>query len=412
MSARQRADSRRGLELAMVGAMAILSACAEYDAGEPAGGRPSADRAPGSGSEACDATQPGASCPAAEVRRAWQRYLDSRGGFYSRCWVPSPLWRRSERERWPCFDLAGSAVPLGMDPDGISVEPTESSDAPEYEIRTRYRWRDSAAAGGAWGDRVTTTVYAIREDGRWAFSNALLRTTGDWSRETVGPVTYVREPGLSFDPEEARRAIAFTDSVAAAFDVPPLGPTTYYVTSSVDAAYGIVGVEFAATVGPGGGFARPVNGQVFSGTPALGGAYRHELLHLILMPLHTSETTVWASEGVATWLGGTSGRDYEGAVAELEQVLRPDPAASLASILSSASYSNAERYPAAAVLVAMVFEAGGIPAVETLLRSGPSLAAFKRAAGELLQLPWKSIETRWREAVRQTGEGFRRYDDH
>jgi hypothetical protein len=128
-----------------------------------------------------------------------------------------------------------------------------------------------------------------------------------WKRYTVGQIGYVVDPELIFDSAKARSAVAFVDSLASAFDVPALGPLEYYVTSSVDVAMDILGADFPVKYGPHGGFSKPVNHQTFSGIPSLGENYRHELTHLVLSPLFMGNTTtILASEGVATWLGGTS----------------------------------------------------------------------------------------------------------
>ena len=97
------------------------------------------------------------------------------------------------------------------------------------------------------------TVYVMREGGEWMLANALVPNTRGWRRDTVGAL------------------------------------------------------KFGAT----GGLAQPVNRQLFSGIPALGEEYRHELAHLVLAPLMTSSTWCVVSEGVATWLGGTTGGDFQ-----------------------------------------------------------------------------------------------------
>ena len=118
------------------------------------------------------------------------------------------------------------------------------------------------------------TVYAVLENGQWGLANALPRKTARWQRETVGQITYFVEPGLAFDRDKARRGVAFLDSLTAAFGVPRVATLDYYVTSSADAALNILGAEVPEKYGPHGGFSKPVNHQLFSGTPTLGEDYR------------------------------------------------------------------------------------------------------------------------------------------
>ncbi len=101
------------------------------------------------------------------------------------------------------------------------------------------------------------------------------------------------------------------DSLALAFGVAPPPRLDYYVTESVDQALETLGARFPRTFGAAGGFAKPVNWQVFSGIPSLGEEYRHEIAHVVLLPIiRGSSTSLLASEGVPTRLGGTAGRDY------------------------------------------------------------------------------------------------------
>jgi hypothetical protein len=87
------------------------------------------------------------------------------------------------------------------------------------------------------------------------------------------------EPGYLFDRGRAERAVAFTDSVAAAFGVPHLDHLTYYLTSSEAEVYRIMGLQTDIKWAPLGGVAQPTNHQLFSGLPSIGGDYRHELAH-------------------------------------------------------------------------------------------------------------------------------------
>lgn len=349
-------------------------------------------------------TQPGEAAATAtaevEIRLIWQEYLQSKRGYYSSCSMPSDYWLASERASWPCFDLAHSAIPTGMEP--ALTEVAKVGDG-EYRVTTVFEWSEPGPAAATWGDRLSTEVYAVRDRDIWVFSNALPRNTADWRHESVGPLTYVIAPGIQFREDRARQAITFADSVSALFEVPRLALTTFYLTPNLNAAYAAVGIYFEVDLGSEGGFARPINHQVFSGTPAVGEDYRHEIAHLLLMPLFSGTTTIWASEGVATWLGGTGGLDYPGAVARLRSFLETNRAATLDSILTSQAYTNGERYPASAVLAEMVHAHGGVAAVKDFHVAGPDFDAFRRDLERLLDRPWSKIAEDWKARVLDGG---------
>src|SRR5205823_13396690 len=146
-----------------------------------------------------------------------------------------------------------------------------------------------------------------------------------------------------------------------------------------------------------GGASQPVNRMLFSGIPALGEAYRHELAHFVLAPLVGERTSYLVSEGVPTWLGGTGGVDFPAAARRLAEYLDAHPAVTLDSAVAGA-LPNAQLYPAAAVLVAMVAERGGAPAVRALFDGGGG-DALRLTLARLLGRPWPIVRDEWRVRV-------------
>src|SRR5690606_18638142 len=238
-----------------------------------------------------------------DVRRIWDEYLASKNGqFEANAGRRSPIWSAAEQARWPLYDLAGFYLPDRAIPEVPTVTPVDVRIDSAYRIVTRF-WpegtptRDSTARPD-----LTMTVYARREGSRWALANALPYNTSSWAHETLGRVTFHVAPGLQFDAMRATRTVAFVDSLAAAFNVAPPPRLDYYVTESVDQALGILGVVLPERFGAAGGFSKPVNLQVFSGIPELGEEYRHEVAHVVLLPIiRESGTSLIASEGVPTW---------------------------------------------------------------------------------------------------------------
>ena len=342
---------------------------------------------------------------AVAVYRIWKAYLQSKAGRYSSAaGKPSSYWSATEQQRWPVYDLANFYLDDAAVPEVLAVERVDGV-AGEYRITTRFRSGDQRAHPATWWTAMTVTVFAAREGGRWRLANALPRHTATWRRDTVGPITYVFAPGYPYSRERARRAVAFTDSLADAFGVPRLAPLTYFLTSSVDEVYRIMGLESDVKFGPTGGAAQPVNRQLFSGIPAVGEEYRHELAHLILAPLVSEQTSYLVSEGVPTWVGGTSGGDFRTAVRVLATLLEQRPTVTLDSILSG-SFSAAQFYPTGAILVDMVFQQGGVGAIKQLFSTGGSSAELHGVFERILHRPWTTIVRDWhRHVIRVANSG-------
>jgi hypothetical protein len=172
------------------------------------------------------------------------------------------------------------------------------------------------------------------------------------------------------------------------------------VTESVDQALVILGIVFPQRFGAAGGFAKPVNFQVFSGIPALGEEYRHEIAHVVLLPiLRGGGPSVLASEGVPTLFGGTAGRGYQASVRRMDSLLVAQPEISLETTLDDMSVPADIRNAAGAVLADMVHDAGGVAAVREYLRTpGRGIREF---LVRLLARPWPEVSTAWREHARR-----------
>ena len=344
-------------------------------------------------------SDPRSAAPEAAVYRTWLAYLASKGGAFSaNAGTPSPLWVTDEQRAWPMYDLAGYYLPDGAVPHVVSIQRVDGGSYREYEIVTRFASSafDSSTA-------LTMTAFAVMDGEAWRIANALPRRTRSWYRKDVGPITYFVEPGLEFNPAKAAGAVAFVDSIATVFALPRLSHLDYYVTSSADAALQSLGVEFPVKYGPHGGFSKPVNLQLFSGIPALGEAYRHELTHVMLRPLIQGKTaTVVASEGIATWFGGTSGSDYNESVKRLAAYLRENPRVSLDSILGRSSVPQSDLYAAGAVLCAMLADHGGVTALKKFLVAGPGAPELKGALVQMLERPWAGVAADWRERVERS----------
>ena len=335
------------------------------------------------------------------VRQVWDEYLASKKGqFAAHAGTPSPLWSASEQAQWPMYDLAGFYLPDLAVPEVLRVTPVNAAVDSAYQIVTRFWPEGTTMRDSSTKPVLTMTVYARREGARWVLTNALPFHTDRWLRESRGRITYRVAPALTFDATKAVRAAAFVDSLATAFGVPAPPHIDYYVTESVDQAMEILGAVVPERFGAAGGFAKPVNAQVFSGIPALGEEYRHELAHVVLLPIiRGGSTSLLASEGVPTWFGGTAGRDFQGSVRHLDSLLREQPQLNLDAIVNDMGLSSDIRNAAGAVLARMVHEAGGVDAVREYLRTPGR--GIRDVLERLLKRPWPTIVEDWRQHVVQ-----------
>lgn len=337
------------------------------------------------------------------VRDLWHDYLVSKDGQFSvNAGTPSPHWSAAEQRRWPHYDLAGLYLPDRAVPVVASVTPLDAAVDSAYRIVTRFLPAGADTRDTSVTPVLTMTVHARRERRRWVLANALPYETAAWARERRGRIAYHIAPALRFDQSKAARAAAFVDSLAEALDVPAPPRIDYYVAESVDQAMAILGVVTPERYGPNGGFAKPVNAQVFSGNPAIGEDYRHELTHVLVLPIiRGGTTTLLASEGLATWFGGTAGRDYRGAVRQLDSSLAALPKVDLDAVVFDMGLSADIRNAGGAVLAQMVNEASGADGLKEYLRT--PTAMMRDVLERLIKRPWDDIVVEWRQRVRRGG---------
>jgi hypothetical protein len=336
--------------------------------------------------------------PAWEGRALFSMYLNSKKrGDYSPNAASAGLWVSDEQKRWPMYEIAAFYLAPGALLHDWDVDTVPGSKPIEYRIRASFREDSTKRA-----PTVTMTLYATRENGDWKLANALPRHTRSWTRATVGPITYVYPTGYKYDARRANRAVRFTDSLATAFGVPRLAPIEYYLGSSLDEIYQILGLEYVRKFGPVGGLAQPVNRMLFSGIPSDGEEYRHELAHMMLLPLNGAGTAYFVSEGTATWLGGTTGMSFRDAVLALRAYIRGKPDVTLDAFLSRPfEWPKPSMYAAAGVMVAMVFDAGGTAAVKELFSRGGATPAQTHATVQrlLAKRSWADVEAEWRRRI-------------
>ena len=351
----------------------------------------------------CQSAPSASPAQVAEVSRAWTTYVAGlKGRLYSGACTPSPDWLAAEQARWPCYNLAFLYLSDDVRVEGVDIQPVASPGNMRYRVRTLFH--GDSATSALRSDSVYVTVFAIREKRRWVFANALPVLTQSWKRERVGAIEYVIEPGYAFNRARAESAVAFTDSLAAVFAVPRLAPLTYYLTSTSDEMTRIIGLETRIKWGPSGGLAQPVNHQLFSGMPSIGERYAHELVHIMLRPL-VKRTISLADEGVATWLGGTTGMDFPTVAGRLALLLTKSPAIGLDAIMADnvtipyGTLTLSARYPAGAVLAMMVHERAGVAGIRTLLDAGYGVGEFRQTMEQLFGVPWATIATQWRTRV-------------
>jgi hypothetical protein len=141
---------------------------------------------------------------------------------------------------------------------------------------------------------------------------------------------------------------------------------------------------------------------VFSGVPAIGEFYAHELTHMVLgWRLPDFGTAPPQDEALAVWLGGGREKTWPELKQELAQALDRDPTWTAERLLELRPGTFPLRITATAALLELAHQRGGMPALEKALgadRDGNHYDVVGSAA-EALGMTRKDVESAWRELV-------------
>jgi hypothetical protein len=333
-----------------------------------------------------------------DVLELWRSYL----GSHPEQFTARPQWSEAEQKRWPIYDLAGSFVYCSSADAAkthgtvFQIAPARAGDSTEYVIRTVFERPDPD-----WGQRIIIMrVYAMRENGRWVLSNALERETAGWKKTTFGSITYVHPADHDVDTARARMTERFVDSLATVFDAARPKAITYYLARSPEEVFRINGIEFYL---PGSrAFTIVADHIVFSGVPKYGEFFPHELTHMVLAGALTKyNTPAVLDEATALWLGGGREMTWPQVKEELARELRRDSTWTLHRLLQERPATQIYRLSAAASLLDLAQQRGGLEAVKEVLRSsrdGDRVDVILGASVALNMRP-SEVEAAWRHSL-------------
>ncbi|MDB4913546.1 MAG: hypothetical protein JWM95_1190 [Gemmatimonadetes bacterium] len=348
------------------------------------------------------------SSPRREIFATWRAYLQDGPEHFAR----SPYWISADQQRWPIFDLAAAWIYFGASgyprPEAtlVAIDPVipgHEGARDTFIVRALYTTTDSA--GNSLPVALTRT-YAVQEGDRWVLASPIPRLTAAWTRERRGRITFIFPPTHVFSASRAARSARFVDSLSRAFRIASPPHISFYVADRPEDLARFVGVDMAV---PQTSFGRavPANNMILSGLPVYGEWYPHELTHLVLAGwLADREVFGTMDEGMAHWLGGSTGRPFPVLMAELSRELAMRPSLTLDSLLGPGHRSDSLANRAAAGLLALANERGGVNAVKAVLtpQKGPHGLDHLSAAADALDLHGPSLDAAWRAFVRRTAQ--------
>ena len=235
-------------------------------------------------------------------------------------------------------------------------------------------------------------VYARRDSGRFQLYNArTINQQRDWSMQAVGYLKYHFPKSHHFDKEMAMRQNAFiADTLPNIFGTRP-DTVEYFLADTreqMDALKGFVfNVGGSGTEKPS-GKAAPNNTVYAIGS---GEFYPHELVHIFVGPLFP-EAYLWASEGLATYLGGSRGKSLSWHVQRTSAYLDQHPEINLNNMLNLVTLDQytGYRYVLGGAVIQLIRQREGWEGVMEFLREAKDKDSYYKALEK--HLGWKQKE--------------------
>lgn len=326
----------------------------------------------------------------AAVVRTWRDYVAIRADSGRRL----SFWSAADRERTPDPDLMLASERYVLDANAVLVEaiPFVPGDSSRWILRTMYLGRGTGADPSL---LALERTHIIREDGRWVLSHPSSVETAGWYRVRMGLIEYVVHPAVSFNAKRAADTAEWAATTSLRFGITNSEPITYFQVPDLEAAFRIMGLDWALTTDRVGGRANPRARIVFAADPRFGEAYRHELAHVLLHPV-VGGSSVFVSEGIAYWLGGARGHAFPQMMRDLAAHVGHQPGIGLQSALTETSST---RLPAAAAVFEIAYRRGGDGGVRQLVaalgKDEPTLGTIARA----LEMASEELDSTWRTVV-------------
>lgn len=221
---------------------------------------------------------------------------------------------------------------------------------------------------------------AKKENGAFKLVNALTLNKQTWNHTTVGFVDFYYPTYHKFDHQKAQKLNGFIAETCKNFDVRPK-PFEYYLAEDYDEIQKLKGLDYYIGMG---GHSNPsgkaTDDKVYCG--GLGEYYAHEVFHVQIDDYFPNKH-YWVSEGIATLLGGSRGKNLDWLIERTDLYLQKHPEIDLSNMLKLTNLDGQISYH---------YVLGGLIAKKIMDKGGWSLLKEFMSSGKTDEDYFKAIE--------------------
>ena len=228
--------------------------------------------------------------------------------------------------------------------------------------------------------------YVKKEDNVYKLFNALTINKVKWNSINVGFVDFYFPYYHKFNYVKAKKLNDFITRITNIFDVQPIS-FEYYFANEYDEVQRLKGIDYYIGMG---GITKPSgkasNDKVYCG--GLGENYFHEVFH-VQIDKHYPNKHFWVSEGVATYLGGSRGKNLQWHITRTNQYLKAHSEIDLNDMLKlkNLDEQTSYHYVLGGLIAKKIYDKGGWNLIKKFMSSGEKNIDYYNAIEKHLGIP-------------------------
>ncbi len=297
-----------------------------------------------------------------KVMQLFENYLGSNPSDLK----TSEHWNSSELKNHKKFDFLESefepSLYMGFPVHVLSIKSINGL----FEIKAQFSY---CKENGTPYILAIVNYYAKKENGEFKLHNALSINKTDWTCTNIGIVDFYYPKYHQFDIEKARKLNKFIHETCKNLDVDPKS-FEYYMADDYDEIQSLKGIDYYLGMG---GESKPrgkaSDDKAYCG--GLGENYFHEVFHVQIDESYPNKH-FWVSEGLATFLGGSRGKDLKWHLKKLDDHLTKHPEINLNNILELVNLDEftSYHYVIGGLIAKNIYEKGGWTMIKDFMNSG------------------------------------------
>ncbi len=343
---------------------------------------------------------------AKEIIQLWKdylssyRYVNEQNEYWSYETLPAPDYpyisllldlinARNNEEVWNCNIIGITAVENDFK---LLKSMFTQVDSNTQEVRLKY----------------IVSVYAKETD-----TGYRLHSGSDYHKQTlenikVGNINYVVHPNHTFDVSVAKKMDQFNTRIANQFGVEPIS-FDYFVANHTDDLSQMMAYDFFSfSYQPvrTGGLADNYNNIILSGNNSE--YYPHEVVHLYTNAIKNGRKNFLVDEGIATFLGGSSGYRLDWHIQKFKVYLEAHPEFRFDNIfelkekyIPNGEYLTDFKYVIGGFIIKKIHEKHGMEGVKRILETGYFEADYFQMVEDELGIYKRDFENYIREEIKK-----------